>query len=264
MEFSDSISLMKRTYPEPSPKGRYDPLYSLPDSFTRPLRTRPSYPQHMPNGALRHLPNRAPRTPPGPGSRINASPAGHDGKKKLYDRDQYGYAVTYLFRRQINDDLDFDVGPAKDGEAGQRIDKIEEKTRNLFCPRQTGMEGVMDDDLDEMRQTSSASTVLATQSPKFVQRYWAIALLSPWRDTPCLLRHDVRNRTCSIPLRSAPCPAGSVQHPAASPTAVGHALPALAHRQPFPKADAPSNIWRKLHRIDNSPICWRTSYSQTR
>ncbi len=257
MEFSDSISLMKRTYPEPSPKGRYDPLYSLPDSFTRPLRTRPSYPQHMPNGALRHLPNRAPRTPPGPGSRINASPAGHDGKKKLYDRDQYGYAVTYLFRRQINDDIDFDVGPAKDGEAGQRIDKIEEKTRNLFCPRQTGMEGVMDDDLDEKLQTSSASTILATQSPKFVQRYWAIALLSPWRDTPCLLRHDVRNRTCSIPLRRAPCPAGSVQHPAASPTAVGHAFAIFEPSATIPESRCP------IQYLDKNPTNRQQSYLLT-
>ncbi len=254
MEFSDSISLMKRTYPEPSPKGRYDPLYSLPDSFTRPLRTRPSYPQHMPNGALRHLPNRAPRTPPGPGSRINASPAGHDGKKKLYDRDQYGYAVTYLFRRQINDDLDFDVGPAKDGEAGQRIDKIEEKTRNLFCPRQTGMEGVMDDDLDEKLQTSSASTVLATESSTFVQRYWAIALLSPWRDTPCLLRHDVRNRRCSI-SGALPAPPVPYNIPRRLPLRSVMPSPSLDHRQPFPKADAPSNISIKIQRIDNSPIC---------
>ncbi len=176
-------------------------------------------------------------------------------KKNLYDRDQYGYAVTYLFRRQINDDLDFDAGPAKDGEAGQRIDKIEEKTRNLFCPRQTGMEGVMDDDLDEKRQTSSASTILVTQSPKFVQRYWAIALLSPWRDTPCLLRHDVRNRTCSIPLRSAPCPAGSVQHPAASPSAVGHTFAIFGLSANITESRCPSNIWIKIQRIDNSPIC---------
>lgn len=91
-------------------------------------------------------------------------------KKNLYDRDQYGYAVTYLFRRQSNDDLDFDAGPAKDGEAGQRIDNIEEKTRNLFCPRQTGMEDVMDNDLDEKLQISSASTVLATESSTFVQK----------------------------------------------------------------------------------------------
>ena len=185
-------------------------------------------------------------------------------KKKLYDRDQYGYAVTYLFRRQINDDLDFDVGPAKDGEAGQRIDKIEEKTRNLFCPRQTGMEGVMDDDLDEKLQTSSASTILSTQSPKFVQRYWAIALLSPWRDTPCLLRHDVRNRTCSMPLRRAPCLPVPYSIPRRLPLRSVMPSPSLNHRQPFPKANAPSNIWIKIQRIDNSPICWRTSYSQTR
>ena len=116
------------------------------------------------------------------------------------------------------------------------------------------MEGVMDDDLDEKLQISSARTVLATQSPKFVQRYWAIALLSPWRDTPCLLRHDVRNRTCSITLRRAPCHAGSVQHPAASPTAVGHAFAIFEPSATIPESQC------SIQYLDKNPTNRQQSY----